>query len=121
MGSAMAFGSPPGPSDMTRSGHLATAGPCRSLHRAETTTRENHLEMNKRTIITTLLVALTVFLALGLTGPKYELSCSRGGRIEHHEGQSYCMRGNDESPAVSRIALYKRAWYAIVGRNNTRG
>ena len=77
--------------------------------------------MNKRTIITTLLVALTVFLVLGLTGPKYQLSCSRGAKVAHFEGHVYCVGGNGVTPAVNRIALYNRAWYAIVGRKNTQG
>jgi hypothetical protein len=81
--------------------------------------------MNKRTIISTLLVALTVFLVLGLTGPKYERYCPGGGGFWHDQGHVYCARGKPGSeavsPGLSRIALYKRAWYAIVGRNNTQG
>jgi hypothetical protein len=81
------------------------------------------------------LVLIGVFLALALTGPKYEVYCDPGHVLRtraefFYQGQGeicvskYMGKHFDDTDwrgtRLRRLGLLQRAWYSIVGSKRTR-
>lgn len=82
-----------------------------------------------------LFVALGVFLALALTGPKYKLVCPHNYVLADREAYTnngsgrFCVErfaggtldsGDFYPTQIRRLGLFERAWYSLAGSRDTR-